>query len=304
MSERKKETFDIVEKIVKDGETTTKTTKYAIVEPKPCDGREGQKVYNSAFSAALSSNALLRQKLGTHMREQGLWDEKKEQQQKNLIDKLNKIELTLKKGGIKLTEARELAIDMRRVRLDLRQLIAKRNELDAATAEGQAENARFNALVSLCLVYNESGEPVYKSLDNYLENSDDEAAFEGAQTLASMMFELDKNHDAGLPENKFLSRWKFVDEELRLVNKDGHLVDTEGRLINEEGFYVDAEGGLVDMNGTKVDKDGNYAVESSPFLDDKGNELADPDAPQPMAKAKAKVKAKAKSAKAETPASD
>ena len=130
-------------------------------------------------------------------------------------------------------------------------------------------------------MYNESREPVYKDVDDYLTHGADEVAFMGAQTLASMMFQLDKNHDANLPENKFLSRWHFVDDKLRLVNKNGHLVDVDGRLLNEEGHYVDEAGELVDINGRRVDREGNYVVESQPFLDDDGNPLPEPEAQAP-----------------------
>ena len=79
----------------------------------------------------MNSGALLRQRVSTHMREQGLWDDAKEQQQNALVKDLNDMELTLRRGGIKLQEARKIALDMRRTRMKLRDLIAKRNELDA-----------------------------------------------------------------------------------------------------------------------------------------------------------------------------
>jgi len=280
MSERKKETFQVTTEVKSpDGDAMVKkVTEYAVISPKPQDGREAQKVYNAAFAAALGSGGLLRQRVGTYMRQQGLWDDEKEAEQTRLVSEINNMELRIQKGGMKLTEARELAITMRRTRFDLRELIAKKNELDAATAEGQAENARFNALVSRCLVYNETGEPVYKDVDDYLESDDREESFTGAQKLATMIYQLDKNYEASLPENKFLKRWKFVDEELRLVNKTGHLVDTKGRLINDEGHYVDEDDELVDNEGRSVDKEGNYVVEQQPFLDEDGNPLPDPDA--------------------------
>jgi hypothetical protein len=220
------------------------------------------------------------------MREQGLWDDKKEAEQQKIVSNINQLELTLQRGNIKLSEARELALDMRRARFDLRELITKKNELDANTSEGQAENARFNALVSRCLVYNETGEPVYQNVDDYLEHSTDEHAFIGAQALATMMFQLDKNHEAGLPENMFLKKWSFVDDELRLVNKDKHLVDTEGRLINADGHYVDKDGKLVDIEGRPVDDKGNFVVDSQPFLDDDGKPLSDPDKASPAKRTK------------------
>jgi hypothetical protein len=288
MSKRQKETFKTETK-GDDGEV--KVIEYAVILPKPKDGREAQKVYNTAFANALGSGALLRKRVEAYMREQGLWDDKKESQKTDMISQLNDKELVLQRGGIKLSEAREIALDMRRLRFKLRELIAERNELDTATAEGQAENARFNALVTQCLVYNESGKPVYKDIDDYLTNSESEQAFEGAQILASMLFNLDKNHDASLPENKFLQRWNFVDDELRLVNKDGELVDTDGKRINEDGRYIDDEGNFIDVDGNRLDEDGNYIVDTNPFLDDDGNQLEDP---QAKSKPKPKVKAKKK----------
>jgi hypothetical protein len=273
MSDKKKEIFK-VEKKDGDGKVT-KVTEYAVLTPRPQDGREAQKVYNETFAAALKSGGLLRERVSTYMREQGLWSDEKEAKQKALIEELNRLELKLQRGGIKLTEAREIALDMRRTRIKLRDLISKRNELDVNTVEGQAENARFNALVARCLVYNETGEPVYKDVDDYLTNGADEAAFRGAQALASIMFQLDKDHESSLPENQFLSRFKFIDEELRLINSDGKLCDADGKLINEEGHYVDAEGNLVDIDGNLVNEEGNYVVDQQPFLDDDGNPIVE-----------------------------
>jgi len=277
---KQKETFKITKK--DDNGKETKTTEYAVLSPTPKDGREAQKLYNATFAEVLRAGGLLRERVGTYMREQGLWTDEKEAQQKSLIEKLNELELKLQRGGIKLVEARELAIEMRRVRVRLRDLIAKRNELDINTVEGQAENARFNALVARCLVYNETGEPVYKDVDDYIANSTDEQAFRGAQVLAAMMYQLDKDHEASLPENKFLSRFKFVDEELRLVNKNKKLCDADGNLINEDGHFVDENGNLVDISGNPVDKDGNYTVEQAPFLDDDGKPIIEEDESTPV----------------------
>ena len=273
MSERKKETFVLDKKEGKE----TKKVEFAVLSPLPENGRKAQAVYNSVFSEALANKGLLRRRLNGYMKDQGLWDDKKEDQQRELASELNAMELKIQKGGIKLTEARKIALDMRVLRIKLRDLIAAKNELDQNTAEGQAENARFNCLVSQCLVYNDTGKPVYSDMDEYLKNGDQEEAWRGAQELAGMLYQLDKNFDANLPENKFLQTWKFVDEELRLINKDKELVDLDGKLINEDGHFIDAEGSLIDRKGNPVDEDGNYSVEGSPFLDDDGAELVSPE---------------------------
>ena len=62
-----------------DGEG--KEITFAIVRPNAAKIRRGQLEYNKAFRAALESGALLRQKLESYMREQGLCDDKKEKEQ-------------------------------------------------------------------------------------------------------------------------------------------------------------------------------------------------------------------------------
>ncbi len=273
MKEFKKEVFTLENKDQSNDKVTK--TEYAVVTPKPVDGRKAQEAYNAAFAAALKSGGLLRQRLTAYMREQGLWNDEKETLQRNLIEKLSEHEIKLKKGGIKLNEARGVAMDMRQVRAELRRLISERNELDVNTVEGQAENARFNALVARCLVYNDTGKPVYSDADDYLTHGTDEVAYKGAQVLANLLYQVDDNYESSLPENQFLKRFKFIDDDLRFRNKEGNLVDEDGRLINEDGHYVDNEGNLVDINGNRVDDKGNYIVESQPFLDDDGNPIAE-----------------------------
>lgn len=246
-----------------------------VKRPSPADGRKAQAVYNQTFASALQAGGLLRARVDAYMHEQKLWDDKKEAEHQGYLKQLSDYELRLKGGGIKLSEARKLALRMREVRGKLRELTSERNSLDINTVEGQAENARFNALVSLCLVYNDNDEPVYKSLDDYLEHGSDEAAFKGASALAHLLFKLDKNYESSLPENQFLLRFKFVNEDLHLINKDSKLVDEDGRLVNDEGRFVNSDGEYVDKEGRRVDEDGNYIVDEQPFLDDDGNPIVE-----------------------------
>ena len=94
---------------------------FAVVRPNAARIRRGQLEYNKAFRAALESGALLRQKLESYMREQGLWDDKKEKEYNDLTEKLNQQELTLARGGIKLAEAKEVAVQMRLDRVNFRE---------------------------------------------------------------------------------------------------------------------------------------------------------------------------------------
>jgi len=255
--------------------------KVAVLKPKAKHLREAQLSYNRAFRDALESGALLRQKLEDHMREQGIWDDAKQER----YDEINKVvlegEKKLAKGGISLSEAKTLALDMRVARSELRELIAERTIMDGNTAEGQSDNARFNALVSECIVsVDNNNVKKFNSIEEYDAVAAEPWAIEAASELANMLYDLDPDYDNNLPENKFLKDYEFVDKDLRLVNDDGHLVDSEGRLINDDGRFIsyDDEGQeyYIDIEGNELTEKGDYVVDFKPFLDNSGKPIDKP----------------------------
>lgn len=267
--------FSVVSEVEdKDGNTTETTKKYIVIRPNLEIQREAQKVYNRAFSDAIQSGALLRAKLQDFMESQGLWDNEKQEKLKSLQNDIMNDERKLAKGGFALSEARNLSIELRKKRIQIAELVSTRSSLDGNTAEGQADNQRFNYLVSACLVYNDSRKPVYGTMDEYLLESSSDVAIQGAEALAKMLYDLSDDFESKLPENQFLKKFNFVNDDFKLVNEDGKLVDTDGRLINEEGNFVDENGDTVDRDGNKVDEDGNYVFEDTqPFLDKDGKPI-------------------------------
>jgi hypothetical protein len=242
--------------------------------------KEGQLAYNKAFREALQSGAILRQRLSQVMTEQGLWDEQKEAEYVQVLEDISSLEKTLQKGGISLSDARDVAIEMRQKRAEFRALIAERSSMDNNTAEGQADNERFSHLVYKCLL-DDKGKELFTSKEHYETFAAEPYVVSAAAQLAEKLYGLDPDYESNLPENKFLTDYKLADESLRLVNKEGHLIviDQDGneRLINEDGRYVayddSGEQYFIDINGEKVSEEGEYEVEFSPFLDDSGNPI-------------------------------
>jgi len=196
------------------------------------DQREAQKIYNQAFTDAIKSKSVVRAKLDDLLQDQGLWNDEKQAKFSALQKELLDGEKRLAKGGFSVNEAKDLAIKMKSVREEIRDLISVRTSLDNHSAEGQADNARFNYLVSVCLVYNDTKQPYFNSMEEYLNRASEPVAIQGAQHLANMLYGLDNDYESNLPENKFLKKFKFVDDKLRLIDKQGRLIDAEGRLID------------------------------------------------------------------------
>jgi hypothetical protein len=253
-------------KVEIDGEEKT----FSVRSPSLADQREAQKAYNTAFTDAIKSNSVVRAKMDDVLEDQGLWNKDKQKKYEKLQEELLEGEKRLAKGGFSLIEAKKLALKMRNVRLEIRDLISVRTSLDNHSAEGQADNARFNYLVSSCVVYKENDKPYFKDLEDYMNRMDDPVALAGATKLAEIIYGLDNDFEKGLPENKFLKKYKFVNDDLRFIDKQGRTIDSEGRLVDENGRYIDEQGNFVDKDGNEVDKEGEYVVDAQPFLDDDG----------------------------------
>ena len=252
---------------------------------------EAQLEYNRAFTAALQSGALLRQKLSDYMTKQGIWNEDKQKKNDEYVARIQSLEEILMKGGIRLSEAKEFAMELKSIRSEFQDFLAERNSLDQNSAEGQADNARFSELVRCCILNPKTKKPYFLTQKDYQDNAGEPWVIEAAGQLASMIYGLPEDYDSTLEENKFLKEFEFVDEDLRLLNEDGHLVDSEGRLINEDGrfisyrkkgkteecYFVNREGEEV----VEVEKDGEKTwIKKSltvrkPFLKDDGSEISE-----------------------------
>lgn len=235
---------------------------------------EASKIYNITFARLLSEGVLLRKKLVEHLRNQGLWDDKKQKELDDLQKSITDKEYRLHKGKIKLSEAKDLALSIKEERKAQARLLSTYNEYDNMTVEGQSDNAKFNYLVSACTVYSNSKKAYFSSYEEFASYNDP-VAFIAASHYAKEFYNLDENFESSLPENKFLKKHKFVNDNLQLVNKEGKLVNADGKLVDEFGNLVDENGVRIDSYGYKRNDDGEFLDESEAFLDDDGNPIVE-----------------------------
>lgn len=272
MLQEKEKIVDV--KVNKDGKD--ETVKVLIKRPSSSLISQAQRVGAKAWTDCVRDGIMTKKELEKFMKEQGIWDEGKDETQKKVVQEISDLEKRLYVSGnggkkLKASEGKKIAIDMRIKRNELRDLIAERMSLEQNTAEAISDNVRFDYLVANCAYY-ENGQKVYNDLDDYKERSDDSIAFTAASTLAGMMYSVDKDFEAKLPENKFLKMFHFVNDDLSLVNDKGETVDTEGRRIDKNGYWLNDEGQRVDKDGNILDNNGNY-IPSVVYVDDQDKEI-------------------------------
>jgi len=249
-------------------------------KPNPNETNEGLIIYNKVFRRAIEANVLLRQELNDFLIKKGIWNEEKEKQYEAYIIEIGSKENAINKGNISLKEAKKLALEIKKLRNEFRNLISERTTYDNNTAEGVADNARFDYYVSSCILDPVTKKPVFKDMDDYNNRSTEDWVAKAAAELAGLIYGLDPQFENNLPENQFLSKYKFIDKEGRFINKDGHpvAIDENGveRLVDSDGNFI-----AYDDNGNsrRVNRDGSDYVPPAPFLDDDGNPVEIPAEP-------------------------
>jgi len=147
-----------------------------------------------------------KKQLSQIMLKNGSWSDQKAQQEIDITRDILKLEKELYGGPSdrrkkpKLSDGRKKAIEIRRLRLQLRDLIAERISLEENSAENLADNARFDYLVAHSTFY-QDGRRVYKDFNDYNNRSADDLAFAAAQIIAEMVY----NIDAEFEKHRMLS---------------------------------------------------------------------------------------------------
>jgi hypothetical protein len=217
----------------------------------------------AAWRKAAAAGAILQDNLPEFLRSIGAWDDKKENRKKELFEKMYEKKKKLKKGGIKKSEGREIALEIAKLHNETMELLAEYHSHAQQTAESISEDFWFNYLVSACTVYNLTGERYFRDLDDYLERISEPESIAAATKLATMIYKgFEENVDDSRDEIKFLKKYHFMDEKGNLLNKEGKRVSLDGKLINEEGQFIDEKGNRVDIFGSPV------IDEEGIFLDD------------------------------------
>ena len=230
------------------------------------EGIKGAEKYRvKTWNQCLLDGILTKAQLKDILKTRKIWDDEKEQKEKDLGKQIFELEKQLflgngEKKKLSIAEGKKTVLEMRKLRNELREHISDRISLEENTVEALADNARFDFLVAEC-VFNEDGTRVYKDIEDYNSRSSDEVSMLGAATLAQILYQYDDKFEESLPENVWLKKLGLVNDKLELVDDQGNLVDQEGRKINNLGHYINDEGKRVDINGNLLNEDGSYVLQ-------------------------------------------
>lgn len=242
--------------------------------------QDAQMIYNIELTSLIKRSVaeniqlLSRQQLDQYLNDLGIWTEKEIRQFLQLQLELRSLELKLKAGGIKISEAKNIALTMKTKRAALLVLYSRRSQFDEITIESMADNKKFKFLITKCIVVDETDMPFFASIEDYETKQNEKSAIDAATALAGYLYGYNKQTEANLVENKWLQQFNFADEHGRLIDNCGRLIDIDGRLINNDGRFIDEQGKFVDNQGRPIDENGDFIIDAiKPFLDDDGKPI-------------------------------
>lgn len=277
--------------------------------PNATDLKEADNYSAKIFRKEVEAGTWLAVEADKIMRQKNLWNDEMDKRYAELKKKLLENEVKITKRTVALQKGKHgkydkntfygLCLEMRETRSELIDLTSIRSELEAKTAEGKANNARINYLIYACTVYSNSGKRIFSSYEDFdtksvkSEDTKDwyDLILKANDAFQELYFGLKNNINDLLPENAWLKKYGFVNDEYHLINEKGQAINVKGQLVDKFGRVIDESGNFIDLNGNPYDEDGNYLIEPKPFVDEKGNPIIDDDYKAELAEYKKKLEA-------------
>lgn len=254
-----------IELNIEDGD---KTYNLVVVKPNKLDEQMAEAEFHRVFTKIFRENGLLLDEVDNMTRKRNLWDDDCVKQEKELIDTIKGLRMDLKgRREITKEEGRSIAIEIREKFNELYILQYRKTRYEDMTAEARARDAKVNFLIHRCVKWADTGKLYYTSVDDYLTREDTVVKNKVVPAVQQLIFNIDPDANKKLPENMFLLKHGFCDNEFRLIDSQGRLVNKDYKLIDEDGRYINEEGQFVNDEGQPIDEDGDPIFDKKPLVD-------------------------------------
>ena len=237
--------------------------KLVIRDLEPKDFEDADRVYAAKIAGLIrhsdGKELLLRTELDEYLRKNGIWTDKDINKVTELNKKIDNGIKKLRRGGVKYSEGREMALAVIDSRREIAQVMAKRRIFDEATVESSAESEKIEYLMFLSVVNKEDGQRYWDTFDEMKKKKNTEVYRAASDAAMEVLYGIDSKFERNLPEYKWLLKNKFIDEDLNYLDrKSGNKVDRFGKPLAQ--VEAEIKETIELLNGD--------IVEEQPFVDD------------------------------------
>ena len=213
--------------------------KFFAKKPTAAQKQQAQRLHTQAFYQALNGGAMFKEEMYNLLKSRNIIDEV---EMSIIRQKIEDLEKKLAAGGIELNEAKEIALDLRKTRneLLLKNLIL--SSFYSETVESQADAISSEYLTSVCICH-QDGRAVCKDLTDFLNKQEQPEIIEGSIKFNELMYGSNKDYSKNLPENQFLIKYGFMNEDFEMLDENGTPIKNEIQNVEFSPFL---------KNGTPV----------------------------------------------------
>ena len=245
-------------------EGSNKKVKLAIRQAQYQDYEEADHIYATKIAALVKESSprkklLLRSDVDKFLKANGVWTQEDEDNVAKFRTEIEANLAKLNKGGMKRSEGKQLAMEITDKRREIIRIMTKRQIFDDVTIESMAENEKVDYLIYICTVYADSGDNYWDSFEDMKNDKLSEAYRKASIIVAETVYNIDPNFERNLPENKWLHKYGYIDDELNYVDpKTGERVNRDGKPVKQ----------LEEELKELIEKSNSDIKEEAPFIDD------------------------------------
>lgn len=259
-------------KVFKTKDENGQEVELAVLRPSPKVQVQSQLEYNKAWAKAEKGGSILRRNLDELAERHGLWNADTRAKVELLGVEVVDLERKLRGGAnsfASVEDAKTAALKIKKLRHERAELLYERSSLDPYTAEAFADSVRLQYMVSQSTVYNEgnkAGALYFVSYEDYVARSNEQIATDAFSNYLELIYDDVPDSPADeVYEVKWLKKYKFINDEGRLIDSKGRYISEDGKLINEKYEYLNEEGEKVDRDGFRVSDSGDYMIDYVEF---------------------------------------
>lgn len=248
-------------------EPNGKEVKLSVRTPVYEDSESADKVYATKVAQLIRESGkrklLLRSELDKFLKETGVWTEEDQKTIDIINADVDAMLSKLKRGGLKLSEGRKIAIDVLDKRKEIVRIMNKRQIFDDTTIEAIAENEKNDFMIFTLTVHAEDGTNYWESFEDMKNDKISDAYSKASVAVMEFVYGINTEFEQRLPENRWLKKYNFINEKLQYTDrKTGEQVDKDGKPLKQ--IEANIQKRLDNLQGE--------IVEETPFIDDDTNE--------------------------------
>lgn len=169
---------------------------------------------------------MMRSQLEDFLKDVGVYSEDELDAIMQFNKEIGELEKKIKDGG-DIDGGKAAAVRLKTVRINLLMLISRKFEYDKYTIEHNVENAKFDYLITKCIL-DEDKKPVFKNVEDYKDNEElREDLMPLIKELGELTSPFDSQFEQKLPENQFLKKYDFCDDNFNLKEEQSEEKDSD-----------------------------------------------------------------------------